>query len=379
MQRRHLLGTLAVLAGTAGCLRLEDSGAATTGQAVSETSATATAAETTTATESDTTAETDAAAAEVPDYPSGLDEDGIQSYFADTHSNALSGESFTLRRRIIDQDHGSTLENDLNRVGSGGEALVTTQFNTEVTKYHSSRGVVWRQTHQGSVRFGSNPMSLPRREFTGYRLLQKLLRAGEFGAPSDPDTGGDLVTWDLRAEALADPGPIEQRFNAAAVNSFGADLTVDERGIVDELVAEFTFDPAYDDTEKSLLTRIETSDVGGTSVSEPSWAGKARERSPKLKPSMGDDRRVVTISHEGGDPVPAGAEISMYDESGHLGFERLPERIETGGRLDVWIENGRLAMEFGEADGASATREFGSRTGVSMMLNGAQYFNRDLR
>ncbi|WP_267641016.1 hypothetical protein [Haloarchaeobius amylolyticus] len=380
MQRRHVLGALAVLAGTAGCLRLEDSAAASTGQDGGDAGAATTVSttETSTATESDTAGETDAAAA-VPDYPAGVDEDGLKPYLADTHSSALSGESFTLRRRIVDQNHGGTWENDLYRVASDGTARVTTQFNTEVEKYHSSRGVVWRQTHQGSVRFGANPISLPRREFTGYRLLQKLFRAGDFGPPAAPDTGGDVVTWDLEAEALADPGPLEQRFGATSVNTFGADLTVDERGIVDELVAEFAFDSEYDDTEQSLLARLETSEVGATSVSEPSWAAEARERSPKLQISMGEDRRVVTVTHEGGDPVPAGAELSMYDQTGHLGFERLPQAIGTGGRLDVWVENGRLAMTFGEADDASATREFGSRTGVSMMLNGAQYVNRELR
>ncbi|WP_435365040.1 hypothetical protein [Haloarchaeobius sp. DYHT-AS-18] len=378
MQRRHLLGTLAVLAGTAGCLRLEDSGAATTGQETVSETASETPTATATATEADTTAETEGSASEVPDYPSGLDEDGIKTYLADTHSSALTGSSFTLRRRIVDQEFGGDLENALYQVADDGRVLETTQFNTEVKKYHSSRGVVWRQTHQGQVRYGATPMTLPAREFTAYRFLQKLLRAGTFGAPSEPDTSGDVVTWDLQATGVADPTPLKNRFGATSVNEFGADLTVDERGIIEELVAEFTFVAEYDGKEKSRLARIETSDVGRTSVSEPSWTAEARRRAPEVALSMSDDRRVVTIEHESGDPIPAGTELTMFDGSGHLGFTRISQTLQTGGRLDVWVENGQLAMEFGEADGGSATHEFVGRTGVSMFLNGANYVNREV-
>ncbi|WP_439027710.1 hypothetical protein [Haloarchaeobius sp. DT45] len=379
MDRRRVLGSLAVLAGTAGCLRLEDSGAETTGEETAAPTATDVPTEQTatgTSAEADTTAQNDAAAEEIPDYPSGLDEGGVRTYLADTHSNALAGDSFTLRKRIVDQKHGGSWEDSTYRVASDGRVLETSQFNTEVTKYYSSRGVVWRQHFEGQRRYGANAMTLPRREFTAYQLLQKLLRAGDFGPPSDPETGGEVVTWDLRAEGLADPTPLKQRFGATTVSEFGADLTVDERGIVQELVAEFTFVPEYDSTEQSLLVRVETSDLGATSVSKPTWTAEARRRSPKVALSMGENRRVVTVTHEDGDAIPAGTELTMYDQSGHLGFTRLRQGIAPGDRLDVWVENGQLAMEFGEADGGSATHEFVGRTGASMFLNGANYFNR---
>lgn len=317
--RRRVLvaGGLAGVLGVSGCLRLSQAeptgtgtgnGTATTtdGQA-----ATATATDTATATETD--AETETSGDGAVSYPPGISEDGVTDALVLEHRQRTEGRTRTVETTYMGYTRRTA------RFAGDGRAYVESSRGPET---YVADGQLFQRTTLGgqeiyayadSLRFEFRPLVL-----SGANLLNALLKGGNF-APVGRQTRDGETLFILEADAIEDAAVLEGtrsvgryfRRSEFPLESFSASALVNADGVVREMEAYLQGDG---DGGEFV---VNTSDVGSTSVSTPTWKGTARRDAATFEASMSADGSYIELSQTGGQPIGTDVdvrfEIDAYD------------------------------------------------------------------
>ncbi|NHN41921.1 hypothetical protein G9C85_09805 [Halorubellus sp. JP-L1] len=343
MNRRRLLAAVAGVASVsvAGCLRLESGGTATDGETRrSTTAATATATASASATATEDSEETIADDDEAT-YPTGLHEDGVYAYLADTHLNQLSRTSFEERWQRQNQTAGT--EHGANARIADGNALVTSPEH-DGASYHTADGVHWRAPRGDDPLYGRADGTFDFQRVARISELRALLLGGAWSAPEAVDGG-----WRVEATGVDDTTAMRNRFGFASVESVSGEATVTPDGVVDglQVVVEAVDDDRDSPFEVAFDHRVLS--VGTATVPEPSWYQTAVDAAPDVTVRATEDGNYVVFEHRGGGDVAAGDQFHLHSTGENdVGFAhgRLDAPFAAGETLYAWVPSGTNDLEF---------------------------------
>ncbi len=255
-------------------------------------------------TSSPTVSATAATAIDDFDYPRGIDESGVNaSLVAEGHEKALSRTNFTLRsstevdtpdrrragRLVLTAETGLApvlVEHTLEH-GSG------TEHANETTNTYATEETVYRQTGIGrepaySVSERSrSPSDVFPESYAGTWFVRSHLSSAEFTPERVTNRSGVPVV--VLTASLSDVNERDGR----NVTSFDATATVDRRGVVRSMSVDTTF--VEEGETVTYSERFAVTDVGSTTVAEPSWVDTARARDTRSE-SRSTPRGNVTRS-----------------------------------------------------------------------------------
>ncbi|QLG50922.1 DUF7537 family lipoprotein [Natrinema halophilum] len=333
MRRRTLLG-LGSVAMMAGCLRLDEDGE--DGPAADEGAGSET-----------------GASSRNSDYPLGISEDGLSETLSQTHQNELADRSFTLEYEFEDSEDEARYDAMRVRAEDDRAAIERTHRPNarSVDFYFDGTDEWWRRIDDGTTHYGRQqttgrvvPYKYGPNQLTFGEALAVYIRLGEYGPPVENDDE-DRFRFTANApadrDALADPaGPGDYR-----VNDISTELTVDDDGIIHSFGG--SFDAIMRDRQRFLETTLSVSNIGATTLEEPGWVADARQEAPQLRMEIADDERAVVITHESGQPIPAGAELILDQnadgpEKSH--FTRTEADLTPGDTLSAWISDDILQV-----------------------------------
>lgn len=369
-RRQFLVG--AGLAGLSGCLRLTDpeAGERTAAESTatptpaSETTATATA----TPTDRDTPTEAD----RTPEYPLGLSEDGPSKTLVAAHTSTLKSGSFRRNTKKINVA-GGHIWHDTTYEYADGQALGQ-RPERSITAYHDAETSLWRQSVVDGYTYGRDPGVSP----VGRAMDRGVFRTKFMAADWEASTitrrafpGQFTVT----ATAADEPGLITQAYgDGAELLDFEAELVVDERGFVRRLDGTWSW---RKDGERHRHRNVYTvSEFGSVSVGPPSWLATARERAPTASASFVDDRRLVKLVHESGNPLESGTRIWL--EAGRdnpVARTRTESTIAQGDAVYIYrTTDGDAGLSIGDRPSGLSLATLDEEMLVKVHRTGVDYF-----
>lgn len=354
MRRRTFLAGVG-LVGVSGCLRLEGGSETGTGRTTPGSRATPpTSASTTTAESAETATETTRTPAS---YPSGLSDDGVDSFLYPTHRQTLYGSSFRAQWIKRDRESGTVRVQKQYR-GEDGRALGRwrTSDGTQVEMYPTGRGDYWRESLATGPTYG-NDMGNTDPSLWGDEI-QPLIVAGDWSAPTRANDQRPAI-WEVTADAVDDESVVPGTSHGApgTVLSLSATMQVDENGAIrsleatyrlrDDGVGEFAYETAYS-----------VEDVGGVTVEEPAWLSTAQEQAPTVTATVTDDQ-YVRFAVESGNRLEPGTRLVVDAEGDEPGFGYvLEDPIEPNTPAYLFTDesgSGTIARETRPSDGNPAS------------------------
>lgn len=336
MNRREALAALGVV-GLAGCLRLQGGGGErpTTGRTTEPPANT----RTLTAAKADTDAGTATPGAGT--YPTGLSEEGVSAFLFDTHERELARTSFSVDWTRIDLLEETVRRRQHYDVETGF-ALGTWTYDRggPVTIFRSNEGGFWREELGDEYTYGEarHGYSIDKVLWRGW--LEPVLGAGTWSEPSTVRER-DPATWRVETTSFDETGAVPGHFRGQLAG-LSASMTVDERGIIHSLEAEFEATDTNVDRVRQRLT-FAVDAIGDVSVSEPSWLATAKERRPRVSAALTDDRNFVRFTLESGNALEPETVFTVYDE--------LDRRNTIGYRLRDPVEPDETVYLYKEQEG----------------------------
>lgn len=318
-RRTFLVGVGSV--GLSGCLRLEGaSETATASTTAGSGTATATSASTTTDGQVETATETTRAAAS---FPSGLSEDGVDSFLYPTHRQSLFESSYRAQWIKRDRENGTVRVQKQYR-GEDGRALGSWRTNdgTQVEMYPTATGDYWRESLASGPTYGNDTGNTDPSLWGDE--VQPLLAAGDWSAPSRANDQRPAV-WEVTAEGVDDESVVPGASHGApgTVLSLSATMTVDENGVIrsleatyrlrDEGVGEFAYETTYS-----------VEDIGAVTVEEPAWFSTAQDQAPTVTATVIDDRYVRFVV-DSGNRLEPGTRLVVDAQRDEPGFSYVLE------------------------------------------------------
>lgn len=337
MRRRPLLGLLAGLSG--GCLRLtnQSGNTATPSPVEPPTTTAADPANGDTATaDSDRQPEGQGstqttAQSTGPTYPVGLSDEGVDGFLLGTHRNVLSSEGFRTNWTLVRVDLNLFKEQKEFRVDDGTAIGSWSNPNGgDLTMYRTGADGFWREDLGSSYTYGEDRHGFSLEVLTMSEWLAPILNYGEWTSPSLM-SNGDVAVWESSTTGV-DTSSTRIGFFTGNFESLSAELRVDERGVIRQLVAEFAAVRDRDNQTTRYQLRYSVDSVGGVTVEEPSWLPTARERRPQVSVSITNDQRSVEFMVDSGNAIEAGTIFTLFDRVSNLNViaTRLNEAIEPG-------------------------------------------------
>lgn len=252
--------------------------------------------------------------------PDGVSQDGITngSQLAQSHANGLSETGFTASYQLsvkLETPQG-TREQQITQTVRASSGMTT--FFVNATTVQGSQSAVteyWGNESIGLVRnqvgnqttFQKLPDSLDRsNRFTLAASLSQLLNVGDYGITATESVDGE-TRFTLSANSVNSSfgsgggGAID----ASNISNVSSSVVVDESGIIHAFDLSFNASTASGNAYYTVSFEVTgTSDV---SISSPSWidAALANITDADLSADLNDG--VVSIEHQGGDPVPSGS------------------------------------------------------------------------
>lgn len=217
-------------------------------------------------------------------YPDGVSENGTNvSALADAHSTALENESFTLdvQTGVNSSSMNQSVSIDA-QVGPNRDAISanTSTSGQQMSLYLTDEKRYERAQVEGETQYRvtnrtPNAMQLVQSSFEGQSYLDQFAGMGNFTPTEVRDVNGTTL---IVLEADGSDATAEQAGETEQPNltDYDATILVDERGVVHSMTVEATSrqDGQAFDTEFSM----ELSDVGETTVAEPSWLDDAENQ-----------------------------------------------------------------------------------------------------
>jgi hypothetical protein len=316
--RRRVLaaGGIASVLGLSGCLRLSE--AEPTGTATSAMTATTTgdqsATETDTATATDTDTQTDTATESETEttesedeatYPPGVSEDGVTEALVLEHRQRTSGRSQTVETEYMGYNRRTA------RFSGDGRVYVESSRGPET---YVEDGQLFQRSTFGSEDIYAYTDEL-RSEFrpaalAGADVLEALVVGGNF-APVGRQTRDGQTLFILEADAVENASVLEEtrlvnryfRESEFPIESLSASALVTPDGLVAEMEAYLQ---GNGDGGEFV---VNTSDVGSTSVSPPTWKAAAEREEAQFEASLSSNGSYVELRQTSGQPIGSTADV----------------------------------------------------------------------
>ncbi len=351
MNRRQVVATLGSI-GLSGCLRLVgSSGSETrsptltpTGQGVeadptvtepTEATTTDTPTERHTPTESPTETQTPR-----PSYPIGVSASGIENaeFLFATHIDTIRELSARIQWSKLDRTHSYIQRKKTYRVeGVNERGDWQRKDGGAVGIYRNGLLDFWREDLGNRFTYGEDESDNQGYEpaFFGIEVLP-LLIAGDWGQPIRINEVRPAI-WELSTDSANPvsrfPGYVDD--DDVSMSMGEATLQVDSNGIIRSVEALYQIKESEDSggDETTYQTKYQVDSIGETTVSEPSWLSKARERAPTATATLTDDRKFLQFIVESGNRLEDGTVLDFNDKLNEPGNPiniRLEEPLETG-------------------------------------------------
>lgn len=320
-------------------------------------------------------------------YPLGVGEDGVSTTLAETHASRLSERTYTLDFEFQDSSRGDAEE---TTVAMDDERATITKNpgwdeSRPIEFYYDGTDGWWRQTQEGDVWYGYidiRPEGVPydiKPEPATFALeLEAFIRAGSFGPPVEEDDGEQ---FELTSNSVDDEDALSgpTGFGDYRLGDISATLVATSDGIVRSF--EGAFDATSDGEDRLLESELAVTDIGETAVTAPDWAETARDRAPTIRGTLADDERSLTLAHEGGQAVPAGAEIILDRAPGSAEEQWYRDALDTdltsGESLHVWVADGEIRWSTERAE--SGDRTLDETWLLEFHLNWADYVSKQIQ
>jgi hypothetical protein len=303
LTRRRVLaaGGLGVALGVGGCLRLSDTDSQ---QAVDTPTERPTAS--TEATTPTTPAETEPADSS-DDYPPGISANSVSDTLVLTHRQAVSNTPRTVESQYMYERRTAQID---------GERFFITADRGPDTYIADGRTYQRLQTPGGPIYGYRNDV---RREYrpealTGTGVLEALIAGGNF-RPVGTQTANGETTILIESDAITDQTALQSadsisryfRESEFPLEGFSGSGIVTQQGVIRELSA---FIEGSGDSGEFL---VRTTDVGSTSVPEPSWTTTASDQEAQFEASLVDDGTYIRAEQVTGQSLDTEFEIDAYD------------------------------------------------------------------
>jgi hypothetical protein len=325
--RRRVLaaGGIASVLGLSGCLRLSEAEptgtatsatAATTATTTGDQSATETDTTTATETETDTATESETEPTESDDeatYPPGVSEDGVTEVLVLEHRQLTSGRSRTVETEYMGFSRRTARFSGDGRVSVESSRGPETYVENGQLFQRSRLGGEEIYAYNDSLRFELRPTAL-----AGVDVLEALFRGGNF-APVGRQTRDGQTLFILEADAVENTSVLEEtrlvnryfRESEFPIESLSASALVTPDGLVVEMEAYLQ---GNGDGGEFV---VNTSDVGSTSVSPPTWKATAKREEAQFETSLSSDGTYVELRQTSGQAIGSVTdvdfEIDAYD------------------------------------------------------------------
>jgi hypothetical protein len=299
--------------------------------------------------------------------PDGVTEDGITntSQLAQSHAAGLSETGFSASYELIVtlQTPQGTREQEISqmvRASSGMTHFFVNATNAQGTQ--SANTQYWGNDSIGLTRnqvgnqttFQKLPDSLDRaNRFTLAASLSQLLNVGDYGITATESVDGE-TRFTLSANSVnssfgsGSPGGID----ASNVSNVSSSVVVDESGIIHAFDLSFNASAASGNAQYKVSFEVTgTSDV---SISSPSWIGDALANVTDANLSASFTDGIVSISHQGGDPVPSTSQL-IVQANGSIYQGTVERSIEAG--QTVYLSLNRSAGSVAVVDNESAASQ----------------------
>lgn len=307
-------------------------------------------------------------------YPPGLTDEGVEPFLADAHTNALSTRSFRTRWTEANVTIGRAYQQRDYRIQDGA-AIGEWSYQGPITIYRSADGGFWREDLGETVTYGEHRSGFDLNHLTWNRRLRRLFLAGSWGPPT-VQREQEPVRFGVRASGTDDTAALLPEFEARSIETFEAEATVDEHGVVHSLTAEFQ---ARDRTEDRLFEfriRYAVGSIGQVEVTEPEWVPRARERAPDVTADIVGESQYVELVVESGNAMLPETHLTLYDqEQGrNAGVRSLAEPMDSGRTYYLYLEDGALRVARGSRPTDASPTQLDSSYGLWAHRAGAEYF-----
>lgn len=283
MQRRSVLATLVAL-GTSGCLRLTESQSA----------------ESTT-----TTLTTDQS------YPNGITEDGVASYFHNTHLRNLGQNSFSTQWSIINQGKG---EVDYRRQYTVGESIAsgswTYDTGKEIQAYQTDTSGFWREDVDDGYTYGKLRHGYSLEEYALSSWLSPFISGGKWSSPVVVQSDSP-AKWELDLTGAGENVSVPGWFTGT-VESFSGTMVVDEQGLIRSFDAEMEAS-GTNTGQVQYRTKYNVDSVGDAAPEKPGWLTTAKAERPRVSISRTEDQRFIRLTVDTGVPIEPDTRLVVYD------------------------------------------------------------------
>lgn len=185
------------------------------------------------------------------------------------------------------------------------------------------------------------PNEFRRDRVVGGNLVSALADGGEWDVQGVVQRDGEQLLQSIGDGVAAQPpfrnasGVSKYFRDPFEVTDFVGDCFVAESGIVRRMTASVTAREEETGRSETLQFRVETSDVGETSVSRPGWLSTAEANAPVVSSEYTDNRRAVAVTLEDGTRLPGRGNLDTYDREGYYNA-RLDQPIAVGDTVYVW-------------------------------------------
>jgi len=315
--RRRVLraGGLVGVLGFSGCLRLtEPSGQQAVGTPPSTDTATATETPTATATdtpgeavEADPNTETETAEQDGVSYPPGVSEDGVTATLVLSHRQAVADTPRTVETKYM-------LERRTARL-TDGRAYVESDRGPD-TYIADSQTYQRLRTADGPIYGYRNGI---RREFrrealSGVGVLEALIEGMNFRPVGTQTRNGETFIL-IEADSVTDQRILQENDNVSRyfresefpLQGDSGTGIVSQDGVITELSAFLEGDG---DSGEFL---VRTTEIGSTTVPEPSWTSTAKQEEAQFEASLVDDGNYIRAEQVSGQSLDTELEIDAYD------------------------------------------------------------------
>lgn len=302
MKRREILG-VGIVVSTSGCLRLLEEGETEGNQSVEDE----------VNGENEENGENEGSGIEVENAPAGIDDDGVSPLLADAHSRALLDTSYTLE---FDELNVSGRQEHWRRVSVEGDRMRVEFAPAEKEVFIRDGTEFWWQRDAGRDWYGRRDIeggTVPDTQSehaTFSFVLADFIRAGSFDPPVAQEEDG-VTGFGIEANAVGEPNALSGEWGFQSVDDLSIDGFVDAEGVVRRFEVEV--EGVRNDELELFTLSIQTRGLGETEVSEPDWVQTAEDRAPELTASLVDDSTALVITHLGGQMIPAGTEVTLWD------------------------------------------------------------------
>lgn len=368
MRRRGILAA-AGLSFVSGCLRMSGDGepeTTTTGESESSDPSTIT----------ETTDDAGSSAVSEPDFPTGLSEDGVQAYLADSHTNELARTSFATEWVEANVSDGRVTQQRRYRVDEG-QAIGEWTSQGAVTMFLSGDGGYWREDLGGTVTYGHHRSGYDIRELTNNEMLRILFQAGSWQEPRVAARGEDPA-FEITADGIDSTATtaVKREFEAESLDSFSSSGRVRESGIVTDLDTVLEFISQDEDRLVQFEVRYGVSDIGRVSVSEPDWLSTAKSQAPEVSARLTDDERFVEMDFESGNPILPETDLVLWNEDAHNndGYYNIRDSLESGTTYYLYLTDGQMGVSRGSPPTDVSPDPLTDRYSLWAHRNGAEYF-----